>query len=74
MNFGGHPNTTTLENDVALFFKAHHSHITQPETALVGIALTNFTHMCLEMCRIMLPAAVFILLSIRNISHAYQQK
>ena len=45
MNFGGHPNTTTLENDVALFFKAHHSHITQPEMALVGIPLTNFhTH------------------------------
>ena len=40
--FWGQPNITTLGNDVALFFKAHHSHITQPEMALVGIPLTNF--------------------------------
>lgn len=40
--FWGQPNITTLGNDVALFFKARHSHITQPEMALVGIPLTNF--------------------------------
>ena len=31
-------------------------------------------HVCLEMCTIMLSAAMFILLSIRNISHVHQQK